>query len=80
MTTYLKTLADLIDLVGQQVGTTDRMRVAGEQMNLLADATDDHEWIHTDPKRAANGPFKGTVALDGEKFPACVASVIVLYQ
>ena len=80
MTTYLETLADLIDLVGQQVGTTDRMRVAGEQMNLLADATDDHEWIHTDPKRAANRPFKGTVALDGEKFPACVASVIVLYQ
>jgi acyl dehydratase len=80
MTTYLETLADLIDLVGQQVGATDRMRVAGEQMNLLADATDDHELIHTDPQRAANGQFKDTVALDGEKFPACVASVIVLYQ
>ena len=79
MTIYLETPADLIDLVGQQVGTTDRMKVTREQMNLLADATDDHQWIHTDPQRAANDPFKGTIALDGEKFPACVASVIVLY-
>jgi len=79
MTTYLETPADPIDLVGQQVGTTDRVRVTREGMNLLADAADDDEWIHPDPQRAANGPCKGPIAFDGEKFPACVASVIVLY-
>jgi len=74
MTTYLETLADLIDLVGQQVGTTDRMRVAGEQMNLLADATDDHEWIHTDPKRAqtarSRAPSPSTVRNSPPAWPA----------
>lgn len=62
MTTYLETPADLIDLVGQQVGTTESMNVTREQLNLLADATDDHQWIHADPQRAAHGPFSGTNA------------------
>ena len=31
-------------------------------MNLFADATDDHQWIHVDPERAATGPFGGTIA------------------
>ena len=62
MTTYLETPTDLIDLVGQQVGTTDWMKVTQEQVNLFADATGDHQWIHTDPQRAAKGPFKGTIA------------------
>ena len=62
MTTYLETPADLIDLVGQQVGTTDWMKVTREQVNLWADATDDHQCIHTDPQRAAHGPFNGTIA------------------
>ena len=62
MTTYLETPADLIDLVGQQVGTTDWMKVKREQVNLFADATGDHQCIHTDPQRAAHGPFKSTIA------------------
>jgi acyl dehydratase len=62
MTTYLETPTELIDLVGQQVGTTDWMKVTQEQVNLFADATGDHQWIHTDPQRAAKGPFKGTIA------------------
>jgi len=51
MTTDLEEPADLIDLVGQQVGTTDWMKVTQEQLNPLADATG-HQWIHTDPQRA----------------------------
>jgi acyl dehydratase len=61
MTTDLEEPADLIDLVGQQVGTTDWMKVTQEQLNPLADATG-HQWIHTDPQRGAHGPFKGTIA------------------
>jgi acyl dehydratase len=62
MTTYLETPADLINLVGQQVGTTDWMTLTREQVNLFADATGDHQCIHTDPQRAAHGPFKSTIA------------------
>jgi acyl dehydratase len=58
MTTDLEEPADLIDLVGQQVGTTDWMKVTQEQLNPLADATG-HQWIHTDPQRGAHGPFQG---------------------
>src|SRR5258705_3751321 len=62
MTTYLETPTDLIDLVGQQPATTDWMRVTQEQVNRFADATGDRQWIHTDPQRAAHGPFNGTAA------------------
>ena len=62
MTTYLETPTDLIDLVGQQLGTTEWIKVTQEQVNLFADATGDHQWIHTDAQRAAKGPFKGTIA------------------
>jgi acyl dehydratase len=44
-------------------GTTGWMKtLTQQQVDLFADATGDHQWIHTDPQRAANGPFKGTVA------------------
>jgi acyl dehydratase len=36
--------------------------VTQDRVNLFADATDDHQWIHVDPERAANGPFGGTIA------------------
>jgi acyl dehydratase len=54
--------ADLLKLVGQRVGTTEWMKVTQQQVDLFADATGDHQWIHTDPVRAAKGPFKGTIA------------------
>ena len=62
MTTVLDEPADLLKLVGQQLGTTDWMNVSQQQVDLFAEATGDHQWIHTDPQRAANGPFKGTIA------------------
>ena len=40
----------------------DRRTVTQEQVDLFADTTDDHQWIHVDPERAARGPFGSTVA------------------
>lgn len=62
MTTHLEEPADLLKIVGQQLGTTEWMTISQQQVDLFADATGDHQWIHTDPGRAANGPFKGTIA------------------
>jgi acyl dehydratase len=38
------------------------MEISQDRVNLFADATDDHQWIHIDPDRAADGPFGGTIA------------------
>jgi acyl dehydratase len=62
MTTVLEEPADLLKLVGQRLGTTEWMKVTQEQVDRFADATGDHQWIHTDLERAARGPYKGTIA------------------
>ena len=62
MTTHLENPAGLLDVIGQRLGTTDWMTVTQQQVDSFADATGDHQWIHTNPQRAANGPFKGTIA------------------
>jgi acyl dehydratase len=49
-------------LVGEQVGYSEWMEVTQEQVNGFADATGDHQWIHVDRDRAAEGPFGGTIA------------------
>lgn len=56
------TLAELPGLMGEHLGPTDPIPITQEQVNAFADATHDHQWIHTDPERAADGPFGGTVA------------------
>jgi acyl dehydratase len=38
------------------------MEITQERVDLFADATGDRQWIHTEPARAVNGPFKGTIA------------------
>lgn len=48
--------------VGEELGTSDWIEVTQEMVNLFADATGDHQWIHTDPEMAAKGPFGGTIA------------------
>ncbi|MGE2725996.1 MaoC family dehydratase [Mycolicibacterium pulveris] len=61
----MKTFKDLDELVaaeGTELGPTDWLEISQERVNLFADATDDHQWIHVDPKRAADGPFGGTIA------------------
>lgn len=47
---------------GEELGTSDWIEVTQEKVNLFADATGDHQWIHIDPEMAAKGPFGGTIA------------------
>jgi acyl dehydratase len=55
-------LADLQAAVGQEIGLSDWLAVDQHRIDLFAQATGDHQWIHTDPVRAAAGPFGATVA------------------
>jgi acyl dehydratase len=55
-------LDEFVAAEGSQLGPTDWLEVTQDRVNLFADATDDHQWIHVDPERAANGPFGGTIA------------------
>lgn len=48
---------------GQELGASDYFKITQSQINLFADATYDHQWIHTDPERAkAEGAFGNTIA------------------
>jgi acyl dehydratase len=50
-------------LVGKDLGTTDWVEITQEKVNLFADATGDHQWIHVDPERAKKeSPFGGPIA------------------
>ena len=62
MPTIVDGLEAFHDLVGKHVGYSDWQTVTQERVNLFADATDDHQWIHTDPERAKEGPFGGAIA------------------
>ena len=55
-------LDELAAAEGTQLGPSDWLEVTQERVNLFADATDDHQWIHVDPEKAASGPFGGTIA------------------
>ena len=48
--------------VGQEIGVSDWVEVTQDRINLFADATGDHQWIHVDPERAKDGPFGSTIA------------------
>jgi acyl dehydratase len=50
------------DLVGVELGPTSWLEVTQERIDAFAAATDDPQWIHTDPERAATGPFGTTIA------------------
>ncbi len=49
-------------MVGTHIGYSDWFEITQAQVNLFADATGDHQWIHTDPERAKSGPFGGAIA------------------
>jgi acyl dehydratase len=55
-------LADVPDLVGQELGTSEWVLVDQARIDEFAASTNDHQWLHTDPARAADGPFGTTVA------------------
>ena len=62
MTTNVASIDDLTALIGTHLGYSQYRRVTQEEVNLFADATGDHQWIHVDPERAAAGPFGHTIA------------------
>ena len=55
-------LQDLQALVGQEVGVGEWLTIDQQRIDVFANATGDHQWIHVDPVRAAAGPFGATVA------------------
>ncbi len=57
-----QTLAELASCVGQEVAVSDWLTITQQQVNLFAEATGDHQWIHVDPVKAAAGPFGGPIA------------------
>lgn len=61
MTKIFQTLGDMAAFVGQEV-VSDWTTITQAQIDLFAQATHDHQWIHTDPVRAAAGPFGAPIA------------------
>ncbi|MGV9878009.1 MaoC family dehydratase [Streptomyces sp. NPDC003006] len=55
-------LAELTSLSGADLGRTEWREITQERVNTFADATDDHQWIHTDPEKARTGPFGAPIA------------------
>ncbi|MEV6292820.1 MaoC family dehydratase [Streptomyces sp. NPDC051896] len=55
-------LDELKKLAGSDLGTSEWIEVTQERIDTFADATGDHQWIHTDPQRAAQGPFGAPIA------------------
>jgi len=55
-------LDEIRALAGKDLGKSAWLEITQDRVNLFADATDDHQWIHVDPERAAEGPFGATIA------------------
>ncbi len=60
--TTIVSYEDLAQLEGKELGYSAWREITQEQINQFADAADDHQWIHTDPERAATGPFGAPIA------------------
>ena len=70
-------MSDFRDLVGEELGPTSWIDVTQERIDAFAAATDDPQWIHVDPKRAAAGPFGTTI---GHGFLTLSLCVPMLYE
>ena len=62
MTTIFDQPHALLPAVGQHLGYSDWLEIDQQRINQFADATGDHQWIHVDESRAAQGPFGKTIA------------------
>jgi acyl dehydratase len=79
MTTTVSSIEELNKLTGQHLGWSGWHVIDQAQVNLFADATGDHQWIHVDPERAASGPFGTTIAhgyLTLSIIPAILSEVV----
>jgi acyl dehydratase len=61
MTTFAS-LAEFTAAVGTELGSSEWHTIDQKRVDLFAEATGDHQWIHVDPERAASGPFGTTIA------------------
>ena len=62
MPTVFDSPAELKDSIGKQLDVSEWLEIDQGRIDQFAEATGDHQWIHVDPKRAAQGPFAGTIA------------------
>jgi acyl dehydratase len=60
--TQLDTPHALLSLAGSHLGRSSSRQITQQQIDLFAEATGDHQWIHVDPGRAKEGPFGATIA------------------
>src|SRR6185436_18407849 len=61
--TQIKNVAELANYAGKEVGISDWLEVSQERIDQFAEATEDRQWIHIDPERAAReSPYKTTIA------------------
>ena len=61
--TEVESVEKLGEFVGREVALSEWLEVSQERVNAFAEATEDRQWIHTEPERAAReSPFKGTIA------------------
>jgi acyl dehydratase len=75
------TMSELLSSGARELGTSGWTEVDQHQIDLFAEATHDHQWIHVDPEMAAQGPFGTTVAhgyLTLSLLPALVSEVLVI--
>jgi acyl dehydratase len=62
MTVTFSSKEEVLGKVGTELGVSDWVEVTQEKINMFAEATGDHQWIHVDPELAKQGPFGGTIA------------------
>ncbi len=62
MRTIFETPAEVKAAVGDKLGESEWLKIEQDRINLFADATGDHQWIHVDPERAKDGPFGACIA------------------
>jgi acyl dehydratase len=81
MPTTIKGLDDLRARAGEHLGYSDWQELTQDQVNLFAEATGDHQWIHVDVERAKQGPFGGPIAhgyLTLSLVPALMGQIVTI--
>lgn len=80
MPLIVRTVEEAESFVGKELGVSDWMLIDQDRINRFADATDDHQWIHTDIERAAKELPTGTTIAHGylltALFPALIESIV----
>lgn len=62
MPTVFRAPSELLSATGRHLGYSEWLTITQDRVDRFAEATDDRQWIHVDPARAASGPFGGTIA------------------